>query len=172
MRTTVPPVSVIGATREELHRLDPGVPAHTVQTMDDVVSRSLAAARSSVYLLGTFAAMALVLSIIGVYGVVSYTVSQRRSEMATRLALGAQARSVMLLVLGRGMRHVAIGIVLGVAVCIPLARYIQGLLFNVRPTDPATIGAVATLLALVAAAAVWVPCRRATQVDPVTILRT
>jgi ABC-type antimicrobial peptide transport system permease subunit len=139
--------------------------------MEDVVARALAPARSSVYLLGVFALMALVLAVVGVFGVLSYTVSQRRTEMAIRVALGASARSVLLLVLLQGMRHVVIGIAVGLAVCVPLARYIQGLLFNVRPADPVTLTGVAVLLAVVAGVAVYVPCRRATHVDPVAMLR-
>jgi ABC-type antimicrobial peptide transport system permease subunit len=124
-----------------------------------------------VYLLGAFALMALVLAVVGVFGVLSYSVSQRRTEMAIRLALGAPARSVLLLVLRQGMRNVAIGLVVGLAICVPLARYIQGLLFNVRPADPVTLAGVAAIFAVVAGVAVYVPCRRATHVDPVTMLR-
>jgi len=154
-----------------LQRIDAAVPMQTAQTMDDVVARSLAPARSSVYLLGVFALMALVLAVVGVFGVLSYTVSQRRPELAIRLALGAQTLSVMLLVLGQGMRHVAIGIAVGLAVCVPLARYIQGLLFNVRPADPATLAGVSVLLLVIGGLAVYVPCRRVARVDPVTMLR-
>jgi predicted permease len=171
LRTQVPPATVIPSTRAALHGIDPSVPMQTAQTMEDVVARSLSPARSSVYLLGVFALMALVLAVVGVFGVLSYIVSQRRTEMAIRLALGAQARSVLLLVLRQGMRDVAIGIAVGLAVCVPLARYIQGLLFNVRPADPMTLAGVAALLAVVAGLAVYVPCRKATQVDPVTMLR-
>jgi len=171
VRTSVPPTAVVGAARAELQRIDAAVPMQTAQTMDDVVARSLAPARSSVYLLGVFALMALVLAVVGVFGVLSYTVSQRRPELAIRLALGAQTRSVMLLVLGQGMRHVAIGIAVGLAVCVPLARYIQGLLFNVRPADPVTLAGVSVLLLVVAGVAVYVPCRRVARVDPVAMLR-
>jgi putative ABC transport system permease protein len=164
-------VTMLGSVRAALHGLEASVPMQTPQTMEDVVARSLAPARSSVYLLGVFAIMALVLAVIGVFGVLSYTVSQRRTEMAIRFALGAQAQSVLLLVLRQGMRHVAIGIAVGLVVCVPLARYIQGLLFNVRPADPMTLASVAALLALVAGVAVYVPCRRATRVDPVMMLR-
>ncbi|HUE86155.1 MAG TPA: ABC transporter permease [Vicinamibacterales bacterium] len=171
LRTALAPTAVIAGVRVELQRIDAAVPIHTVQTMDDIVSRSLAPARSSAYLLGVFALMALVLAVVGVFGVLSYTVSQRRSELAIRLALGAQTRSVMLLVLGQGLRHVVMGVAVGVALCVPLARYIQGLLFNVRPIDPVTLAGVAALLVAVAGTAVYVPCRRATRVDPVMMLR-
>jgi putative ABC transport system permease protein len=171
LRTALAPTAVIAGARAEWQRLDAAVPMHTVQTMDDVVSRSLAPARSSAYLLGVFALMALILAVVGVFGLLSYTVSQRRTELAIRLALGAQARSVLLLMLGQGMRQVAIGIVIGVAVSLALGRSIQGLLFHVPPTDPLTLGAVAGLLGLIAGVAVYVPCRRATRVDPLTMLR-
>jgi putative ABC transport system permease protein len=171
LRTSVPPATVVGAARAGLQAIDAAVPMQTAQTMDDVVARSLAPARSSVYLLGVFALMALVLAVVGVFGVFSYTVSQRRQEMAIRVALGAPARSVLILVLGQGLRHVMIGIAVGLAVCLPLARYIQGLLFNVRPADPATLAGVSALLLVIAGLAVYVPCRRATRIDPVAMLR-
>jgi putative ABC transport system permease protein len=171
VRTNAAPVGIVSAARAALQRIDPAVPMQTAQTMEDVVARSLAPARSSVYLLGMFALMALVLAVVGVFGVLSYTVAQRRKEMAIRFALGAQSDSVLLLVLGQGMRHVAIGIAIGLAVCVPLARYIQALLFQVRPADPATLASVAVLLLVIAGFAVYVPCRRATRVDPVTMLR-
>jgi putative ABC transport system permease protein len=171
LRADVPPAALVGSVRAALNGLDASVPMQTAQTMEDVVARSLAPARSSVYLLGVFAFMALVLAVIGVFGVLSYTVSQRRTEMAIRFALGAPVQSVLLLVLRQGMRHVAIGIAVGLVVCVPLARYIQGLLFNVRPSDPMTLASVAALLALVGGVAVYVPCRRATRVDPGTMLR-
>jgi putative ABC transport system permease protein len=171
LRTELPPAAIVGAARAALQELDAAVPMQTARTMEDVVSRALAPARSSVYLLGAFALMALVLAVVGVFGVLSYSVSQRRTEMAIRLALGAPARSVLLLVLRQGMRNVAIGLVVGLAICVPLARYIQGLLFNVRPADPVTLAGVAAIFAVVAGVAVYVPCRRATHVDPVTMLR-
>jgi putative ABC transport system permease protein len=171
VRASVPPETLVGAARAALRDLDASVPMQTPATLEDVVARSLAPARSSVYLLGVFALMALVLAVVGVFGVLSYSVSQRRAEMAIRFALGASARSVLMLVLQQGMRHVVIGIVVGLAVCVPLARYIEGLLFNVRPADPVTLAGGAALLAVVAGAAVYVPCRRATQVDPVAMLR-
>jgi ABC-type antimicrobial peptide transport system permease subunit len=171
LRTELPPAGILGAARAALQELDAAVPMQTARTMEDVVSRALAPARSSVYLLGAFALMALVLAVVGVFGVLSYSVSQRRTEMAIRLALGAPARSVLLLVLRQGMRNVAIGLVVGLAICVPLARYIQGLLFNVRPADPVTLAGVAAIFAVVAGVAVYVPCRRATHVDPVTMLR-
>jgi predicted permease len=171
VRTAQEPTSLAGAVRAELRRLDPSVPVHQIRPMSEIVSQSLTPARSSFLLLGLFAVMALVLATIGVFGVLSYTVSQRRAEMAIRVALGASSRSVLRLVLGHGLRHVAIGIVIGLVLCVWLSRYIEGLLFNVTPVDPLTLVAVSTLLAIVAAVAAYVPGRRATTVDPVLVLR-
>ena len=170
-RTAQEPTSLAGAVRAELRRLDPSVPIHQFRPMSEIVAQSLTPARSSFYLLGLFAVMALVLATIGVFGVLSYTVSQRRAEMAIRVALGASSRSVLMLVLGHGLRHVAFGIAIGLFLCVSLARYIEGLLFNVTAVDPLTLVAVSTLLAFVAAVAVYVPGRRATTVDPLLVLR-
>jgi putative ABC transport system permease protein len=171
VRTAQEPTSLAGAVRVALRQLDPSVPVHQIRPMSEIVAQSLTPARSSFYLLGLFAVMALVLATIGVFGVLSYTVSQRRAEMAIRVALGASSRSVLRLVLGHGLRHVALGIVIGLVLCVSLARYIEALLFNVTPVDPLTLVAVSTLLALVAAVAVYIPGRRATTVDPVMVLR-
>jgi putative ABC transport system permease protein len=171
LRTAQEPTSLASAARAELRKIDPSVPVHQLRSMAEIVAQSLAPARSSLYLLGLFAVMALILATIGVFGVLSYTVSQRRAEMAIRVALGATSRSVLMLVLGHGLRHVAIGIAIGLVLCVSLARYIQGLLFNVPPVDPLTLVAVSMLLAVVASVAVYVPGRRATTVDPVMVLR-
>jgi putative ABC transport system permease protein len=171
VRTEVPPSSLTGSARARLREIDPGVPIHGVQTMEDGVRRALAPARSSVYLLSTFAVVALMLAVIGVFAVLSYSVAQRRTEVAIRLALGAETRSIMRLMFRQGIRQVVFGVVLGVVLAIPLGRYIEGLLFGVRPADPATFALVAGLLLVAAGAAVYVPARRATKVDPVEALR-
>jgi putative ABC transport system permease protein len=171
VRTAVPPSSIASAVRAELGRVDPGIPMHNVRTMDEILAQSLAPARSSMYLVGLFGALAVVLAVVGVFGVLSYSVSQRRLEMAIRIALGASARSVMLLVLGQGMRQVGFGIALGLAGCVVLTRYLQELLFHVRPADPLTLVIVSMALGLVSAAAIAVPGRRAARVDPLEITR-
>ena len=171
VRTAVDPESLMPSIRARLRELDPAVPLFAVRTMDDVVSRSTAGPRSSMMLVVLFAALALVLAMIGVFGVLSYTVSQQTTELGIRLALGASARSVKVLVLGQGMMPVAAGVVLGLAGAFALTRFMESLLFGVTPTDPATFAAVSVLLASIAALASYLPARRATRVDPVTVLR-
>jgi predicted lysophospholipase L1 biosynthesis ABC-type transport system permease subunit len=171
VRTSQEPTSVAAAVRAELRRIDPSVPMHQVRTMEDIVEQALTPARSSFFLLGLFALIAVVLATVGVFGVLSYTVSQRRPEMAIRVALGASARSVLMLVFRQGMQQLAIGIAIGLAMCVALTRYIRGLLFNVAPADPLTLLAVSLLLAFVGCVAVYVPGRRAAGVDPTVVLR-
>ena len=171
VRTSLDPESVTPSIRAQVREVDPAAPIFAVRTMDDVVSRSTAGARSSMLLVVLFAVLALVLAGIGVFGVLSFTVSQRTTELGIRLALGASARSVKMLVLGRGMLPVAAGVVLGLAGAFALTRFMDSLLFGVTPTDPVTFSAVAALLAGIAAVASYLPARRATRVDPVTVLR-
>ena len=138
LRTSAEPESLVAAARERLRALDPTVPLYEVRTMDDVLGESVAPARSSMLLVALFAVLALALAVIGVFGVLSYTVSQRTAELGIRLALGASARSVGLLVLGQGMLQVAAGVLLGLAGAFALTRFLASLLFGVTPTDPAT----------------------------------
>ena len=112
------------------------------------------------------------LSAIGIYGVMSYAVSQRAQEIGIRMALGATVRDIVALVLGRGARIVAVGIAIGLAGAVAFARLLQTMQYNTTPSDPLTLGSVATLLALVAFLACWIPARRATKVDPITALRS
>jgi putative ABC transport system permease protein len=171
VRTSVTPESIIPLARTALRRIDPSIPMNRVRLMSDVVDASLAPTRSSVYLLGIFAVLAFALAIVGVFAVLSYTMDQRRGEMAIRLALGASATRVMRQMLGQGLRQVVIGLLAGLLACVLLARSIESLLFNVQPTDPLTLSTVAVALLMVATAAVYVPCRRALRVDPWTVLR-
>ena len=171
VRTATPPELLVPAVRDVFRRLDPGVPLIRVETMDDIVRRSTAPARSSMLLVSLFAAVALVLSLVGVFGVLSYTVSQRTAEFGIRMALGASARDVERHVLGRGLRPVLAGIGIGLAGALLLARFMTTLLFGVTPTDPLTLGAVAGVMAVTAVAASYLPARRATRVDPVQVLR-
>jgi putative ABC transport system permease protein len=171
VRTAVDPVSITSAIRAQLQKLDPAVPMFAVRTIDDVLAESRAPARSSMLLVGLFAALAMVLAVIGVFGVLSYSVDQRRTELGIRMALGATARSVKLLVLGQGMIPVAAGVAIGVGGALALTRFMETLLFGVTPTDPATFISVSVLLAAIAAIASYIPARRATRVDPMTVLR-
>ena len=171
IRTTTDPAALAPAVRDLMRRLDPGVPLIRMQTMDDILGRSLAPTRSSMVLVAVFAAVALILAVIGVFGVLSYTVAQQTPEFGIRLALGASANEVLWLVLARGMVPVAIGVGLGVAGAVGLSGFLRGLLFGVTATDPLTLGAVSLLLLATAAAAAYLPARRATRVDPVQVLR-
>ena len=171
VRTTIDPASLAPAVRDLMRRLDPGVPLIRMQTMDDILGRALAPTRSSMILVAVFAAVALSLAVIGVFGVLSYTVTQQSAEFGIRMALGATRDRVLWLVLGRGMLPVAIGVALGIGGAVAVARYLRGLLFGVTPTDPATLAGVTALLVATAAVAAYLPARRATQVDPVQILR-
>ncbi|MGB7281920.1 MAG: ABC transporter permease [Candidatus Acidiferrum sp.] len=141
------------------------------QTMDEVIADSLATRRVSMILLGVFAALALGLASIGIYGVISYLVGQRTQEIGIRLALGAKRSDVLRLVLGEGMKMAALGLFIGLAAALGLTRLMAGLLFGVSATDPLTFAAVALLLILVALAACYIPARRAMRVDPIVALR-
>lgn len=171
VRSDAEPSSLASAVRAAFRRLDSAVPLVRMQSMDAVIARATAPARSSVLLVGIFAALALTLAIVGVFGVLSYTVSQQKSEIGIRMALGANAADVKRLVLGRGMVPVVLGVAIGVAGALLLTRFLSSLLFGVTPTDPATFAAVSALLVSIAAAASYVPARRATRVDPMMVLR-
>jgi putative ABC transport system permease protein len=171
LRTTMDPTTLAAAVRVQLGQLDPGVPMVNVRTMDDVIARSVAPARSSMLLVGLFAAVALVLAVIGVFGVLSYTVTQRTTELGIRMALGASATRVKLLVLGQGMAPVLGGVAVGLGGAVLLTRFISSLLFGVSATDPVTFATVSMALTGVAAMASYLPARRATRVDPMSVLR-
>ena len=171
LRTSVPPAMVAPVVRDVMRRLDPGVPIVRLQSMDDTLRRATGPARSSMLLLGLFAAIALALAVIGVSGVLSYSVNQRTTEIGIRMALGASGRRVMLLVLGQGLAPVMVGLVAGTAGALALTRFMTTLLFGVTPTDAVTLATVVVLLAGTAAAAAYVPTRRATRIDPVRALR-
>lgn len=171
VRTAMEPASLTAAIRAQLHEVDPAVPMFAVRTIAEVLALSRAPARSSMLLVGLFAALALVLAVIGVFGVLSYSVTQRTTELGIRMALGANAQSVKLLVLAQGMIPVAAGVAIGIVGGLGLTRFMKTLLFGVTPTDPITFASVATLLAATAAVASYIPARRATRVDPVTVLR-
>ncbi|HTX38201.1 MAG TPA: ABC transporter permease [Bryobacteraceae bacterium] len=171
LRTAGDPAAIMGQVRGAVAQLDPGDIIYNVQTMDDVIAGSFAARRLSMVLLGIFAALALVLSCVGIYGVISYVVGQRTHEIGVRMALGAQRRDVMRLVLGEGVKLALVGVAVGIAAALGLTRLIANQLFGVTPQDPLTFGAVAILLALVALLACHLPARRAVRVDPMVALR-
>jgi putative ABC transport system permease protein len=171
LRTAVEPESVMPAARARIRALDPTLPVSAVRTADEVIAQSIVPARSSMVLLACFAGLALVMAAVGVYGVLSYTISLRKREMGIRLALGAEPAGLLALMLRHGLRQAAMGLALGVAGALALTRLMATLLYGVTPTDPMTFGAVVALLAGVAALACYIPARRATRVDPVAIMR-
>ena len=171
IRTSGNPASVTSAVVGQVREMDPLQPVSGVRTMEDVVARSVAARRLVMLLLALFAAVAAALSAVGLYGVISYVVAGRTREIGVRLAIGARPADVLRQVVGQAMALVAIGVAVGAAGALALTRLMGSLLFEVRPSDPATFTAVVTLMALVGLAASLVPAWRAARVDPVTALR-
>ena len=171
VRTTNDPHSLITAVQNEVHSMDRELPVFNVKTMDEYISATVAAPRFNTTLLAIFAAVALVLTIVGLYGVMSYSVAQRTNEIGIRMALGARVTDVLALVFKQGMILVLIGEVIGLAGAFALTRLIRGLLFGVAPTDFRTFIAVAAVLAAVALLATLIPARRAARVDPLVALR-
>jgi putative ABC transport system permease protein len=171
VRTDVEPLSVLGALKQQIWAIDPAQPVASALTMEQVMSNSVATRRFNMLLLGVFAGLALLLAAVGIYGVISYTVSQRTNEIGIRVALGAQRSDIIRLVVSQGMTLTMVGVIAGVAAALALTRLMTTLLFGVSPTDAPTFTAVAVLLISVALTACIVPARRATKVDPMTALR-
>jgi predicted permease len=170
-RTGAPPGDVAPVIRATMAKMNSNDVVYGVRTMDEIVADSLAARRFSMILLGVFAALALVLSSIGIYGVISYLAGQRTHEIGIRMALGAQQGDVLKLVLGQGIRMAVVGVGIGLAAAIGLTRLMSKMLFAVSPTDPVTLTGVAVLLIGVALAACYIPARRAMRTDPIVALR-
>jgi len=171
IRTTGDPGNMTAAARNEIRLLDKGIPVFNVRTMNDVLSTSIAAQRLSMLLLSAFAAMALLLAMIGIYGVTAYYVTQRTQEIGIRMALGAQMSDVMKLVFVNGMVLALTGVAIGMVGAFALTRLMTSLLFNVKPTDRVTFAAVSVCLLVTALIACFIPARRATKVDPLVALR-
>lgn len=171
MKTAGDPNSLITSATREVRLMDQELPVFGVKTMDEYIAGSVAAPRFNTTLLSIFAAVALVLTVIGLYGVMSYSVAQRTNEIGIRMALGAQTRDVLKLIVRQGFQLVLIGLVLGLAGALALTRLLSSLLFGVKTKDPATFVAIAVLLALVSLLACYVPAWRATKVDPLEALR-
>jgi predicted permease len=171
VRTPMDPTSIAGAMRAEIRRLDPELPLPRFRSMDEIVSASVAQRRFQLTLVLLFAAIALGLASLGIYGVVSYSVAQRRGELGIRMALGATGSDLRGLVLRQGLAPVVIGLAAGLAGALALGRVLSGLLFGVSSTDPLTMSVVAAVLLIVAAAACYVPALRATRSDPLVALR-
>jgi putative ABC transport system permease protein len=171
VRTTADPVALAAAVRSQVWAVDPDQPITDLLTMEQVVSESVAAPRFRTLLLGIFAGLGLVLTILGTYGVISYSVSQRTHEIGIRIALGAHPHDILALVIGQGIKLALTGVAIGVCAALVLTRWMASLLYGISATDPLTFAAVAILLTAVALAACYVPARRATRVDPMVALR-
>ena len=171
VRATGDPASLVGAVREEIRRNDPALPVSNVATMRALADRVLSPARFNLVLLTLFAAVALSLALIGVYGVMNYTVTQRTHEIGIRMALGAQPDDVLRLIVGQGMMLALVGVGLGLLGAFALTRVMASQLYGVSAADPLTFAIVALMLAIVALAACYIPARRGTKVDPMVALR-
>jgi putative ABC transport system permease protein len=171
VRTNLEPASVTSAIRQQVLDVDKNMPIYEVSTMDQLLANSVVQPRLNLTLLVAFAAIALVLAAVGIYGVMAYTVTQRTHEIGIRMAMGAQSEDVLRQVLAEGARLAAIGLAIGLAGSLVASRLIATLLFGVKPTDPVTFAAVTVILASVSLAACYIPARRATRVDPLVALR-
>ena len=171
VRAAVAPLSILDGLRAQVAALDPAIPLDRPRTLDEVVDHSLARERFLTLLVGLFAAVALALALVGIYGLMAFAVSQRRREIGIRIALGAVGRQVLGLVVGRALALVVIGLALGLVGALLAVRLLRGVLYQVSATDPATFAAVAAVLAATALAASYLPARRAARIDPVETLR-
>lgn len=171
VRTRQAPATLIKSFTEEIQSGDRTVPVTGVQPLTKAISNTVAEAQFYTFLFALFGAVGLILTLTGIYGVISYTVSQRTQEIGIRMALGAEASDVLKLLVGQGMVLTAVGIAIGVAVAAGLTRLMTNLLFGLSASDPLTFATIALLLTLVALLACWIPARRATKVDPMVALR-
>jgi putative ABC transport system permease protein len=171
VRTSGDPESVLSAVRHKVHDLDGELPVANVKTMEQWLTNSEAQPRLNAVLLAVFAVVALAIAAVGIYGVLSYSVSQRTREIGLRMAIGAQRGNVVGLVVREGMTVATCGIAIGLVGALAASQALGTLLFGVQARDPVTFAAVATALAAVALAACYVPARRASQVDPNVALR-
>jgi putative ABC transport system permease protein len=171
LRTNGDPRGLASVVQEQVEALDREIPVHRVRTLEQYLGNAVAQPRFNALLLTLFAGLALVLTAIGLYGVMAYSVIQRTPEIGVRIALGAQTTSVLKLVIGQGLKLTALGLVIGLGAAYGSTRFIEAFLFGVAPTDPLTFAGIALLLSCVAVLACYVPARRATKVDPMVALR-
>jgi putative ABC transport system permease protein len=171
IRTAYPAQSIVPAIKNAIWSADKDQPIFNVRTMEEMVQEVTSAQRLAFLLLGLFSGLALTLATIGIYGVTSYSVSQRTREIGVRMALGAEKHDVLKLVVGNGLNLTILGIVIGAAGALVLTRFMTSFLYGIRPSDPLTFIAVSALLIAVGAIASYIPARRASKVDPLIALR-
>ena len=171
VKTDVDPMSMAATVRKTIWEIDKDQPVSNIRTMDQIASESVAQQRFSMLLFAIFAGVAMLLAAVGIYGVMSYSVAQRRGEFGIRMALGAQKRDVLKLTIGKGLKLVLLGVVFGLAGAFALTRLMSSLLFGVGATDPATFAAISLVLVGVGLLASYIPARRATKLDPIVALR-
>jgi len=171
VRAASDPLGIVGAVRSEIWAIDKDQSVYDIKTMDQLLSEMMSQRRFSMLLLGIFAAVALILAAVGIYGVMSYSVTQRTHEIGVRIALGAQSGDVLKLVVMQGMALALIGVTIGLAASLALTRVMTGLLYGVSATDPVTFALISFLLCGVALIASVIPARRAMRVDPIIALR-
>jgi putative ABC transport system permease protein len=172
VRTAVEPASIVPAIRQAIWSIDKNQPIWRVQTLDDIFSRQLSTPTQSTALMDAFALLALLLASVGLYGVLSYTVTQRTSEIGVRMALGATSRKILLSFCGRGLVLTICGLVIGLGLSRVASRFLNTLLYDFRPSLIPTVTAVSLILLGVALVACLAPARRASRVDPVVALRS
>jgi putative ABC transport system permease protein len=171
VRATEDPTRLVADIRQIVHSIDPNQPIGDVRTMESLAAESVAPQRLTMLVSILFAALALVLAMVGLYGVISYSVAQRTHEFGVRVALGAERRDILKLVVGQGSRMILVGVGTGILGALALTRFVSSLLYGVKPTDPLTFLGVTLLLIAVALLASYIPARRATKVDPLVALR-
>ncbi len=171
LRTAQDPRTEVAAFRDIVHDMDPNQPVTKIRTMEENIATSVGEQRFRTTLLGIFAACALLLSLVGLYGLMMYSVTQRVPEIGIRITLGAQTHQIMGMVVGQGIRLALVGIAVGIAGAFALSRLLSRFLYGVEATDPLTYAAVAGLLLAVAMLASYIPARRATRIDPMSALR-
>jgi putative ABC transport system permease protein len=171
VRTAADPLRMATAIQSEVWAIDKNLPLSQVRSMDQVVSEAIGPQRFNMFLLGLFASIAVILAVVGIYGVLSYSVAQRTHEIGIRMALGARQKDVLALVVRQGMLLAFIGVGIGLIGAFGLMRLMESLLFEVSATDPQTFAVIAALLSIVSLLACYIPARRAANVDPMVALR-
>jgi ABC-type antimicrobial peptide transport system permease subunit len=172
VRTVSPPLTVLTSVREAVAAIDPNIPMTDIQTEEQVRDQSISDERMFAELCGSLAALALLLSCIGLYGLMAYHVARRTSEIGIRMALGANRQQIAGPILREALLLAAIGVAVGIPLALAMTRLVRSSLFGVEPTDPLTLGGAAMLLLIVAVIAAWIPARRAARVDPIIALRS